>query len=94
MTNPNLFDYFLKNQTYVMYTPEVIRSSNLINLFEKILKQFFDRGDKLNAIAVKRYLFTHSHGLLEGSSKLRKETDSINSSKVLAPHYLQLLSKR
>ena len=40
MTDPNLFDYLLKNQTYVMYTLEVIRSSNLINFFEAVLKQF------------------------------------------------------
>ena len=37
-----------------MYTPEVIRLSNLINLFEAVVKQFLDRGDKLNAIALEK----------------------------------------
>ena len=54
MSDPNLFDYLLKNQIYVMYNPEVIRSSNLINLFEAVLKQFIDKGDKLNAIQLEK----------------------------------------
>jgi dynein heavy chain, axonemal len=40
LEEPNIFDYLLKNFTYVMNTPEVIRTSNLINLFEACLKPY------------------------------------------------------
>mmetsp|Transcript_8591 Transcript_8591/g.9745 ORF Transcript_8591/g.9745 Transcript_8591/m.9745 type:complete len:2884 (-) Transcript_8591:1352-10003(-) len=59
LTDPNIFDYLLKNQTYVMYTPEVIRTSNLINLFEAILKLFLDRGDKLSSLQMEK-IFIYS----------------------------------
>ena len=55
----NILDYLLKNQIYVMYTPEVIRSSNLINLFESVLKQFIDKGEKLNSIQLEK-IFVYS----------------------------------
>ena len=85
MTDPNLFDYFLKNQTYVMYTPEVIRSSNLINLFEAVVKQFLDRGDKLNAIALEKvfvYAFAWAIGGLfeiEEKDRFHKFLESLGA---------------
>ena len=75
MSDPNLFDYLLKNQIYVMYTPEVIRSSNLINLFEAVLKQFIDKGEKINAIQLEK-IFVYSfawtiRGLFETEERER-----------------------
>jgi dynein heavy chain len=55
MTDPDIFDYLLKNQTYVMYTPEVIRSSNLINLFNACLLPFMGGGENLSKAQLEKF---------------------------------------
>ena len=54
MANNDIFDYLLKNQVYVMYTPEVIRTSNLINLFNACLQVYWNNNDNLSAIQLEK----------------------------------------
>lgn len=60
MVGPDIFDVLLKNYVYVMYTPEVIRSSNLINLFDACLKPYYEKGEMINNPLQLEKLFIYS----------------------------------
>lgn len=49
MVQPDIFDYLVKNQTYVMYVPEVIRTSNMINLFDACTKTSNEKDEILHS---------------------------------------------
>ena len=59
MKNNDIFDYLVKNQEYVMYTPKVIRTSNLINLFNACLLPFWNNSDSLSPDQLEK-LFIYS----------------------------------
>ena len=60
MVQPDIFDYLLKNFVYVMYTPEVIRSSNMINIFDACLRPFTDRATQLSNKTECEKIFVYS----------------------------------
>ena len=48
LKDPNTFEHLAKSYNYVMSTPEIIRSSNLINLFDACLKPFYDKSENIS----------------------------------------------
>lgn len=51
----DLFNYLLKNFIYVMYSPPVLRISQLLNLFTSLLIQFLEKQETLDKTSFERF---------------------------------------
>lgn len=52
----DLFTYLLKNFVYVMYSPPVLRISQLLNLFTSLLQQFLEKQETLDKASFEKFL--------------------------------------